>query len=83
MIFQVSVVLPDTLKVPESLSLSETNDCDYYKITNVKLSEFVAKDFISSFVNSGKCDPNLTSPTYTFLLHRQFVCIKRRYENRL
>ncbi|RZC41608.1 Ribonuc P 40 domain containing protein [Asbolus verrucosus] len=49
----VSVILPDTFKVPESLTEALINDCDYYKLINVKLSEFVASDFINSFVNTG------------------------------
>jgi ribonuclease P/MRP protein subunit RPP40 len=49
----VSLVLPDTFKVPESLTQVLSNDCDYYKLINVKLNEFVTKNFFTNFVNSG------------------------------
>ncbi|XP_015835823.1 ribonuclease P protein subunit p40 isoform X2 [Tribolium castaneum] len=49
----VSVILPDASKVPESLTQALSNDCDYYKLKNVKISDFVARDFIVNFINSG------------------------------
>lgn len=51
---QVSVVLPDTFKVPESLTETLIRDCDYYKIIGLKLSDLVSRSFIESFVNIGE-----------------------------
>lgn len=50
----MSVTLPDTLKVPKSVSDALVNDCDYYKVCNLDVSEFIDATFIASFIKSGK-----------------------------
>ncbi|KAK5646843.1 hypothetical protein RI129_005307 [Pyrocoelia pectoralis] len=49
----VSVVLPDTLRVPQNICETLKNDCEYYKISNVGLDELVNINFINAFVRKG------------------------------
>ncbi|KAK7794642.1 hypothetical protein R5R35_004434 [Gryllus longicercus] len=49
----ISVVLPNTSSVPDSLTSLLDVDSDYYKIQKVNISEFVNKEFIESFVKEG------------------------------
>ncbi|GLH02564.1 Uncharacterized protein GBIM_08568 [Gryllus bimaculatus] len=50
---KISVVLPSTSSVPDSLTSLLDVDSDYYKIQKVNISEFVNKEFIESFVKEG------------------------------
>lgn len=52
--FQASIILPDTLTVPESLKESLIDDCEYYCIKRVPIHELIKKPFIEAFVNKGK-----------------------------
>uniref|UniRef100_A0A1Y1NJ17 Uncharacterized protein n=1 Tax=Photinus pyralis TaxID=7054 RepID=A0A1Y1NJ17_PHOPY len=49
----VSVVLPDTLRVPQNLFDLLKADCEYYKVSNIGLEELVNINFINSFVGKG------------------------------
>lgn len=52
--FQASVVLPDTLRVPQSLTDTLNTDCDYYKISELNAADLVNEDFLTCFVKSGQ-----------------------------
>ena len=52
--FQASIILPDTLTVPDSLKDSLINDCEYYCIKRVPIHELIKKPFIEAFVKKGK-----------------------------
>ncbi|KAG8228824.1 hypothetical protein J437_LFUL008320 [Ladona fulva] len=49
----VSVVLPDTLLVPESLIKSLSGNCDYYKVQDFPLTVLLHEEFLNSFIRSG------------------------------
>ncbi|XP_049822266.1 ribonuclease P protein subunit p40-like [Aethina tumida] len=49
-----SVVLPDTLRVPQSLTDTLNTDCDYYKISELNAADLVNEDFLTCFVKSGQ-----------------------------
>nr|XP_018905196.1 PREDICTED: ribonuclease P protein subunit p40-like [Bemisia tabaci] len=50
----VSVAVPNTLNVPETISNSLVSDCDYYKVESVPVFEFIDADFLHNFINKGK-----------------------------
>uniref|UniRef100_A0A1B6DCK5 Uncharacterized protein n=2 Tax=Clastoptera arizonana TaxID=38151 RepID=A0A1B6DCK5_9HEMI len=50
----VAVVLPDTVIIPEELNSALSNNCDYYKLNNVSVSNFLDEEFINSFIKSGE-----------------------------
>lgn len=50
---QVSVVLPDTINVPEVITDALNEDCDYYRVEDIHVSELVNKEFIEAFVKKG------------------------------
>lgn len=47
------MTLPDTSKVPQDLTDALLVDCEYYKISNLPLSEIVSSKFISAFIKKG------------------------------
>ncbi|KDR22204.1 ribonuclease P protein subunit p40-like [Zootermopsis nevadensis] len=51
--YLVSVVLPDTINVPEVITDALNEDCDYYRVEDIHVSELVNKDFIEIFVKRG------------------------------
>jgi hypothetical protein len=51
--FQVSVVLPDTINVPEVLTDALNEDCEYYRVEDIHVSELVSKEFVEAFVKKG------------------------------
>lgn len=51
---QVSVVLPDTVNVSEVIKDSLSEDCDYYKVEDIHVSDLINKEFIEAFVKKGK-----------------------------
>ncbi|XP_015603969.1 ribonuclease P protein subunit p40 [Cephus cinctus] len=50
----VSVVLPDTVSIPEDLPNSLLEDTDYYRIEALNTSELVCKEFIEAFIKKGE-----------------------------
>ncbi|XP_050309420.1 ribonuclease P protein subunit p40-like isoform X2 [Anthonomus grandis grandis] len=50
----VTLILPDSLRIPEKLSSLLTDDCEYYKVLKLNLSVLVNPLFINSFVKEGK-----------------------------
>lgn len=51
---QISVVLPDTLTIPPSLHNCLSEDTDYYRINNLRVSDLLSVEFIEAFVKKGK-----------------------------
>lgn len=51
--FKISVVIPDTSVNPEEI-LNTVADTDFYILKEVKLSEFVTRQFIEGFIKRGK-----------------------------
>ncbi|KAL3280600.1 hypothetical protein HHI36_003832 [Cryptolaemus montrouzieri] len=51
-VHSVTVILPDTLKVPNTFGL-EIASCDYYKISSLNIGELVTDKFLHSFIYSG------------------------------
>ncbi|KAK9737656.1 Ribonuclease P 40kDa (Rpp40) subunit [Popillia japonica] len=49
----VSLTVPDALNIPKALSNILIEDCDYYKVCKLDVSEFINATFINSFVKSG------------------------------
>lgn len=49
-------MLPDSLRIPENLASVLSDDCEYYKVLNLDLSDLLNPAFISNFVNKGKSD---------------------------
>ncbi|KAL1457920.1 hypothetical protein WDU94_008100, partial [Cyamophila willieti] len=50
----VSVTLPDCVQAPEQIKTLLTEDCEFYRINQLPLKEFVRPDFINGFVKRGK-----------------------------
>ncbi|XP_033230814.1 ribonuclease P protein subunit p40-like [Belonocnema kinseyi] len=50
----VSVVLPETIDVPEEIQSSLVDDKDYYRIHDLYTHELVNKEFIEAFVKKGE-----------------------------
>jgi hypothetical protein len=55
---QVSVVLPDTINVPEAVTDALNQDCDYYRVEDIHVSELVNKEFVEAFVKKGTVPKN-------------------------
>lgn len=53
LMLQIAVVLPNISKVPDELLGILSSDCDYYKIVNVPINEFVTKNFLKNFIEKG------------------------------
>lgn len=51
---QVSLVLPDTVRIPDALRTCIAEDSDYYRINAVNVLDLVNKEFIEAFVKKGK-----------------------------
>ncbi|GLV41539.1 hypothetical protein CBL_06768 [Carabus blaptoides fortunei] len=49
----VSVVLPNALSLPTNICDSLSSDSDYYKVTNLSLSELIREEFIEHFIKRG------------------------------
>ncbi|KAF7283445.1 hypothetical protein GWI33_000530 [Rhynchophorus ferrugineus] len=49
----VSVVIPECLRIPQELVKSLTDDCEYYKLSNINLSILVNPIFLDNFVRQG------------------------------
>ncbi|KAG8319420.1 Ribonuclease P protein subunit p40 [Homalodisca vitripennis] len=52
--FKVTVILPDTVLVPEELNTALTKDSEYYKVDQLPIHRFLDKQFINFFVKSGQ-----------------------------
>lgn len=52
--YQISVVLPNTFTIPESLLDPLSEDSDYYRIDALRASDLVNREFIEAFVKKGK-----------------------------
>ncbi|XP_071444117.1 ribonuclease P protein subunit p40-like [Hetaerina americana] len=50
----VSVVLPDTLIVPQNLIELLSNECGYYRVPKFPLTALIANEFIEAFIKSGQ-----------------------------
>ncbi|KAJ8672673.1 hypothetical protein QAD02_003933 [Eretmocerus hayati] len=50
----VSVVLPNTSSIPESLCENIVEDTDYYQIHGLRAVELINKEFIQSFIKKGE-----------------------------
>ncbi|XP_017876454.2 ribonuclease P protein subunit p40-like [Ceratina calcarata] len=50
----ISLVLPDTLRIPDGLQSCMFNDTDYYRIKGVNAFELTNKEFIEAFVKKGE-----------------------------
>ncbi|CAH0557493.1 unnamed protein product [Brassicogethes aeneus] len=48
-----SIILPDTLRVPKTLTETLNTDCDYYSIKNINLQDLLDCNFLVCFVRSG------------------------------
>lgn len=49
----MTVIVPDTLKVPEELANTLLIDSEYYKIGSVALNELVDRQFLEGFLKKG------------------------------
>ncbi|CAK9802732.1 Ribonuclease P protein subunit p40 [Anthophora quadrimaculata] len=50
----VSLVLPDTVRIPDELRICISEDSDYYRINGLNVSELINKEFIEAFVKKGE-----------------------------
>ncbi|XP_031825879.1 ribonuclease P protein subunit p40 [Nomia melanderi] len=50
----VSLVLPDTVRIPDELQTCVLEDSDYYRINAVNVSDLINKEFIEAFVKKGE-----------------------------
>uniref|UniRef100_A0A1E1W520 Uncharacterized protein n=1 Tax=Pectinophora gossypiella TaxID=13191 RepID=A0A1E1W520_PECGO len=48
------VTCPDELQIPSLIEECVSEDCDYYKVSNCSLAEFVEPVFIEKFIKNGK-----------------------------
>lgn len=46
-------MLPDTINVPEVITDSLNDDCDYYKVEDIHVCDLINKEFIEAFVKKG------------------------------
>jgi hypothetical protein len=46
-------VLPDTVNVLEVITDSLNEDCDYYEVEDIHVSQLINKEFIEAFVKKG------------------------------
>jgi hypothetical protein len=45
--------VPDTINVPEVITDSLNEDCDYYRVEDIHVCELINKEFIEAFVKKG------------------------------
>ncbi|XP_006624047.1 ribonuclease P protein subunit p40-like [Apis dorsata] len=50
----ISLILPDTIRIPNELRTCIFEDSDYYRINNLNISELINKEFIEAFVKKGE-----------------------------
>ncbi|XP_076247109.1 ribonuclease P protein subunit p40 isoform X2 [Calliopsis andreniformis] len=50
----VSLVLPDTVRIPDELLACISEDSDYYRINAVNVFDLINKEFIEAFVKTGE-----------------------------
>ncbi|KAK9302858.1 hypothetical protein QLX08_005264 [Tetragonisca angustula] len=50
----VSLVLPDTTRIPDELRTCLSEDSDYYRIDGLNVFELINKEFIEAFVKKGE-----------------------------
>lgn len=50
----VSLVLPDTLRIPDELRTCISEDTDYYRINALNVADLLDKEFIEAFVKTGE-----------------------------
>ncbi|CAL7943331.1 unnamed protein product [Xylocopa violacea] len=50
----VSVILPDTVRIPDELQTCISEDSDYYRVNGLNVSELINKEFIEAFVKKGE-----------------------------
>ncbi|KOC61785.1 Ribonuclease P protein subunit p40 [Habropoda laboriosa] len=50
----VSLVLPDTVRIPDELWTCISDDSDYYRINGLNVFELINKEFIEAFVKTGE-----------------------------
>nr|XP_003706864.1 PREDICTED: ribonuclease P protein subunit p40-like isoform X1 [Megachile rotundata] len=50
----VSLVLPDTIRIPDELRTCISEDSDYYRIDGLNVFELINKEFIEAFVKKGE-----------------------------
>ncbi|XP_061935998.1 ribonuclease P protein subunit p40 isoform X2 [Apis cerana] len=50
----ISLILPDTIRIPNELRTCIFEDSDYYRINNLNVSELINKEFIEAFVKKGE-----------------------------
>ncbi|KYN20080.1 hypothetical protein ALC57_07586 [Trachymyrmex cornetzi] len=51
---QISVVLPNTVTVPQNLHNCLSKDTNYYRINKLHVSDLLNIEFIEAFVKKGK-----------------------------
>lgn len=51
---QVSIILPESNNIPDSVKNCMSDDSDYYKIKDFHVSELLNKQFIDAFIKKGK-----------------------------
>ncbi|KAF5281240.1 hypothetical protein FQA39_LY05126 [Lamprigera yunnana] len=49
----VSIVIPNTLRTPETICNLLQTDCEYYKVSDINLEEFLNPVFIDNFMKKG------------------------------
>ncbi|XP_076281285.1 ribonuclease P protein subunit p40 isoform X2 [Lasioglossum baleicum] len=50
----VSLVLPDTVRIPDGLQSCVSEDSDYYRVNGVNVFDLINKEFIEAFVKKGE-----------------------------
>ncbi|XP_033330504.2 ribonuclease P protein subunit p40 isoform X2 [Megalopta genalis] len=50
----VSLVLPDTVRIPDDLQSCISEDSDYYRVNAVNVFDLINKEFIEAFVKKGE-----------------------------
>ncbi|OAD62897.1 Ribonuclease P protein subunit p40 [Eufriesea mexicana] len=50
----VSLVLPDTVRIPDELRACISEDSDYYRINRLNIFELLNKEFIEAFIKKGE-----------------------------
>ncbi|XP_054014097.1 ribonuclease P protein subunit p40-like isoform X1 [Hylaeus anthracinus] len=50
----ISLVLPDTVRIPDELQTCISEDTDYYRINEVNVFDLINKEFIEAFVKKGE-----------------------------
>lgn len=67
--FQVTLIVPDALKISHAVRGCLLEDTEYYKISKLSLEHLITPDFYVSFIKSGKLHP-LTCHRHFTDLHR-------------